>query len=132
MLLTDSGAIHMGHWKQLRVHLPCSISCVLPVRKRGGMYLFPSLLITPEGTSNRQFGQYHVTISSKTHRGHRIWWQSSQYSRCSRGKRLKLARGALGSNVRSSSCSISEELEGGLDSPRRRRGRLVSVQGHWK
>lgn len=59
------------------------------------------------GVSNRQFGQYQLTISSVMHRGHLIWWQSSQYRSCSGGYNEKLDRGDLGSKVCSSSSSPS-------------------------
>ncbi len=86
-LLTESGEMQMGHWKQLLVHLTEGLSFICD-----GMedvkYLFPSLFTVLLGTSNKQFGQYQVTISSKTHLEHRISWQSSQYKRCSGGYKL--------------------------------------------
>jgi hypothetical protein len=42
------------------------------------------------------------------HRGHLIWWQSSQYRSCSGGYSEKFDRGARGSNVCSSSSSSSD------------------------
>ena len=58
--LTMRGETHTGQLKQLRVHR------------------LPSLLTTELGTSNRQLGQYQFSVSSITHRGHRICRQSSQ------------------------------------------------------
>ena len=37
VLLTDRGAVHIGHWKQLRVHLGGNVSCNLDVKGGWGL-----------------------------------------------------------------------------------------------
>lgn len=107
--MTARGPAHVGQLKQFLVHLSRCRVKLLAYSLEGKVwrltYLPASLLTILDGISNRQFGQYHVTISSIVHLGQRICWQSSQKRRCSSVYREKLARGDLGSNVRSSSSS---------------------------
>lgn len=108
MVFTASGAVQIGQLKQFRPQLMV-YACESVCRRSGvaGAYRLPSLRTILLGVSNRQFGQYQLTISSVIHRGHLIWWQSSQYRSCSGGKREKLERGDLGSKVCSASSSWS-------------------------
>jgi len=81
----------MGQLKQFLAHLPNRTQPLLHLMVLGKntvvlkdkkqqckTYRFPSLRTILLGVSNRQFGQYQHTISSVIHRGHLIWWQSSQ------------------------------------------------------
>ena len=58
-LVTASGPTHMGHWKQLRVHLArrAPSARLRGVEGQRETHLFPSLLMLLLGTSNKQLGQ---------------------------------------------------------------------------
>lgn len=69
--VTVHGAAQDGHWKHDLVHLSHLTISFNPhfifIKVASLTNLFPSPLTVPPGTSNKQFGQNHVTTSSTKH-----------------------------------------------------------------